>query len=68
MKNNQQITNFQMWPEEQKLQVSIFGCKLLVACPDTGEEDCETGLFTRSVECGCEFDVLGCRNPLGDVF
>ena len=42
--------------------------KLGGACPCTGEEDCETRLFKRSVECGCEFHVLTRQDPLSVVF
>lgn len=41
---------------------------LAVACPALGEEDCETGLFPRTVKHSSEFHVLACRNPLSDVF
>lgn len=41
---------------------------LAVACPALGEEDCETGLFPRTVKHSSEFHVLACRNPLNDVF
>ncbi|KAF7139268.1 hypothetical protein RHSIM_Rhsim07G0043200 [Rhododendron simsii] len=33
-----------------------------------GEEDCETGLFPRTVKHSSEFHVLACPNPLSDVF